>query len=190
MPCHHATVFFNELHRDDIIPILNAIFQKELWMAYKRFTIGSILFLAFFTALYACAQKKVYTVGQPGAHSASLTVPDFIQIRSFDGDSVENIFTRIIYEGKKELVFAAGTHTVKLRYKDIWDIDDDDHEDVTSPYITLHFDAIPGGAYEIRVPAPQDRQGAHELASRFAPHIIDVRSKKRVSLPVEGAQTD
>ena len=159
-------------------------------MAYKRFTISSIFFLASFMVLYACAQKKVYTVGQPGAHSASLTFPDFIQIRSFDGDSVENMFTRIIYEGKKELVFAAGTHTVEMRYKDIWDIDDDDHEDVTSPYITLRFDAIAGHAYEIRVAAPQNRQGAHKLASRFAPHIIDVRSKERASLPVEGARTD
>lgn len=159
-------------------------------MAYKRFTIGSVFFLASFVALCACAQKKVYTVGQPGAHSASLTFPNFIQIRSFDGDSVENTFTRILYEGRKELVFAAGTHTVEMRYKDIWDIDDDDHEDVTSPYITLQFDANAGGAYAIHVPAPQDRQSAHDLASGFAPHIIDVRSQERVSLLVEGARTD
>jgi uncharacterized protein len=154
-------------------------------MTYKRIGIGFILFLGVFLALQACTQKRVYTVGKPGDQTATLAFPDFIQIGSFDGESVENLFTRIIYEGKKELVFDAGTHTVELRYKDIWDIDDDDHEDVISPYITLQFDAIPGSAYEISVAAPKDRQSAHELASHFTAAIIDARTKREVSRLVE-----
>lgn len=147
--------------------------------------IGFALFFSVLFTLPACTQKKTYTVGKPGDQKASLTFPSFIQIANFDGDSVENIFTQIFYEGKKELAFAAGAHTVELRYKDIWDIDDDDHEDVVSPYITLQFDARPGSAYEISVVRPKDRQSAHELASHFKAAIIDIRTKKAVSRLVE-----
>ncbi|MFO7601316.1 MAG: DUF2057 family protein [Candidatus Desulfacyla sp.] len=147
--------------------------------------IGFALFFSVLFTLPACTQKKTYTVGKPGDQSASLSFPSFIQIGNFDGDSVENIFTRILYEGKKELAFAAGTHTVELRYKDIWDIDDDDHEDVVSPYITLQFDARPNSAYEISVDSPKDRQSAHELASHFKAAIIDLRTKMAVSRRVE-----
>ena len=132
-----------------------------------------------------CAQKKTYTVGKPEGETARLIFPNYIEIGSFDGESVENLFTRIIYEGKKEVVFAANTHTVELRYKDIWDIDDDDHENVVSPYITLQFDARAGSAYEISVDMPKDRQRAHELASNFKAAIIDVRTRKAVSRLVE-----
>lgn len=154
-------------------------------MKYRCIGIGFALFFSVLLTLPACMQKKTYTVGKPGDQRASLTFPNFIEIGRFDGDSVENIFTRIIYEGKKELVFDAGTHAVELRYKDIWDIDDDDHEDVISPYITLQFDAIPGSAYEISVAAPKDRQSAHELASHFKAAIIDARTKMQVSRLVE-----
>ncbi len=76
-------------------------------MKYRCIGIGFVLFFGVLFALQACAEKKIYTVGKPGDQTASLTLPNFIEIRSFDGDSVENLFTRIIYEGKKEVVFAA-----------------------------------------------------------------------------------
>ena len=144
-----------------------------------------VLFCTSLFMVQGCAQKKTYTVGKPEGETASLTFPSYIEIRSFDGESLENLFTRIIYEGKKEAVFAANTHTVELRYKDIWDIDDDDHENVVSPYITLQFDARTGSAYEISVDMPKDRQSAHELASNFKAAIIDVRTRKAVSRLVE-----
>jgi uncharacterized protein len=154
-------------------------------MKYRRMGIGFALFFSVLFTLSACTQKKTYTVGKPGDQTASLTFPNFIEIGRFDGDSVENIFTRILYEGKKELVFDAGTHIVELRYKDIWDIDDDDHENIASPHITLQFDARPGNAYEISVDRPKDRQSAHALASHFTAAIVDVRTKKAVSRLVE-----
>ena len=84
------------------------------------------------------------------------------------------------------MVFTAGTHTVELRYKDIWDIDDDDHENVVSPYIRLQFDSRGGSAYEISVDAPNTRLSAHELASHFTATIIDTKTRKEVSRRNEG----
>jgi hypothetical protein len=155
-------------------------------MKYRCIGIGFASFFGVLFALPACTQKKTYTVGKPGDQTASLTFPNFIEIGSFDEDSMENLFTRILYEGKKEVVLAAGTHTVELRYKDIWHIDDDDHENIVSPYITLQFYAKPGSAFDISVDAPKDRQNAHELASHFTAAIIDTRTKKKVSRLPEG----
>ena len=87
----------------------------------------------------------------------------------------------IIYEGKREVVFSAGSHTMQLRYYDMWDIDDDDHEKVYSDYVTLRFDAKAGGHYKISVKAPKDRQSAWKLANHFNPDIIDVSTGKTVS---------
>jgi len=63
--------------------------------------IGFALFFSVLFILPVCMQKKTCTMGKPGDQTASLTFPCFIQIANFDGDSVENIFTRIFYEGKK-----------------------------------------------------------------------------------------
>ena len=84
-------------------------------MKYRRMGIGFALFFSVLFTLSACTQKKTYTVGKPGDQTASLTFPNFIEIGRFDGDSVENIFTRILYEGKKELVFDAGNHIAAIQ---------------------------------------------------------------------------
>jgi len=94
---------------------------------------------------------------------------------------VKGLLSHIVYEGKRELVFSAGSHTVVLRYYDMWDIDDDDHEKIYSNYITLRFDAKAGGYYKISVKAPKDRQSAWKLANHFNPDIIDVSTGKTFS---------
>jgi len=146
---------------------------------------GSIMALAVFLGLFlmvqGCGKTKIYRISEHGNDTATLAYPNFIEIDSFDGESVEGFLSGIIYEGKKELVFSAGTHTVVLRYYDMWDIDDDDHEKVYSNYITLRFDAKPGNIYNIRVDAPKDRQSAWKLAAHFNADIIDSSTKKTVS---------
>ncbi len=94
---------------------------------------------------------------------------------------MKGLLSHIVYEGKRELVFSAGSHTVVLRYYDMWDIDDDDHEKIYSNYITLRFDAKAGGYYKISVKAPKDRQSAWKLANHFNPDIIDVSTGKTFS---------
>jgi len=87
--------------------------------------------------------------------------------------------------GKKELAFAAGIHIVELRYKDIWDIDDDDHEDVVSPISP--FSLTPGPAAPTRSASIGPRTGKAPMnwPPNFKAAIIDVRTKKAVSRLVE-----
>ncbi len=130
---------------------------------------------------YGCTKTKTYKMSKHGKGTATLTYPNYIEVDSFDGEGVEGLFSGIIYEGKKELVFSAGSHTLVLRYYDMWDIDDDDHEKVYSNYITLRFDAEEGGDYKISVKTPKDRQSAWKLANHFNPTIIDAQTGKTVS---------
>ncbi len=150
-------------------------------MNKRHFFIGVTLFFGVLLILQGCSRKKTYTMSEQGENTASLTVPNFVQVGSFDGDSVENMISRIIYEGKRELTFPAGEHVVEIRYNDIWDIDDYDHEKIISDYITLRFQAKRGGRYKLNVKAPEDRSGAHELAANFTAAIIDAQTGQRVS---------
>lgn len=144
-------------------------------------TLAFTVFLGILLIFQGCGKTKTYRISEHGKDTATLAYPNFVEIDSFDGESVEGFFSGIVYEGKKELVFSAGTHTLVLRYYDMWDIDEDDHEKVYSDYITLRFDAKPGNRYKIGVKAPKDRQSAWKLASHFDPSIIDAKTGSRVS---------
>ncbi len=138
-----------------------------------------IVSLVFF--MQGCTQTKVYELSKPGEKTATLTYLDFIEIDSLDNESVEGLFAQIIYEGQKRIIFPAGRHRVEMRYYDIWDIDDNDHEKIISRYVVLEFDAKPGLAYKVAVNAPRDRKAAHELASHFNPSIVETRTGTCVS---------
>lgn len=144
---------------------------------------GLALFFALLFLLQGCTQRKTYTVSEKGEKTARLTFPGCIEIGSFDGDNVGNLFSRIIYRGEKEVFFPAGTHTVEIRYNDMWNLDDDDHEKIVSEYINLRFDAKPGATYKIHIEAPRDRRSAWELATHFQAEIVDAGTKKKVSRP-------
>jgi len=142
---------------------------------------GLLLWVSLIFFMQGCTRTKVYELAKPDQNTATLTFPDFIEINRFDNDSVEGLFAQIIYEGQKEIIFPAGTHTVELRYYAMWDIDDDDHENVVSRYVVLQFDSKPGVAYRVHVDAPKDRKAAHELATHFNPSIVETRTGKCVS---------
>ncbi len=144
-----------------------------------------LLWVSLIFFMQGCTQTKVYELAKPDQNTATLTFPDFIEINKLDNDSVEGLFAQLIYEGQKEIIFPAGTHTVELRYYGMWDIDDDDHEKVISRYVVLQFDSKPGVAYKVRVDAPKDREAAHELAAHFNPSIIETQTGKCVSRLVD-----
>lgn len=141
--------------------------------------LGVLLGLLFLS--YGCAKTTTYKMSEHGKETATLTYPSFIEVDSFDGEDVEGLLSHILYEGKRELVFSAGSHAVVLRYYDMWDIDDDDHEKIYSNYITLRFNAKAGNRYKISVDAPKNRNGAWKLANHFNADIINTRSGKTVS---------
>ena len=145
---------------------------------------GFALCFALLLLAQGCSQKKIYTTPEQGEKTARLIVPDCIEIGDFDGESVENFFLRIINRGEKEVIFPAGTHTVKLRYNEIWDIDDNDHEKIVSEYITLQFESSPDSTYKVRFDVPKDRRSAWKLSTRFQAEIIDAKTRKKVSRPV------
>jgi len=150
-------------------------------MKNRTIVMGLGVLLGLLFIAYGCGKTKTYRMSEHGKDNATLTYPGFIEVDSFDGEGVEGLLSHIIYEGKRELVFSAGSHTVVLRYYDMWDIDDADHEKVYSDYITLRFDTTPGGHYKIDVKAPKDRQSAWKLANHFNADIIDVSTGKSVS---------
>ena len=150
-------------------------------MKKRSIVLGLGVLLGLLFMAYGCAKTKTFTMSEHGKDTATLTYPGFIEVDSFDGEGVGGLLSHVIYEGKRELVFSAGSHRVVLRYYDMWDIDDADHEKVYSDYITLRFDTTPGGHYKINVKAPKDRQSAWKLANHFNTEIIDVSTGKTVS---------
>ena len=142
---------------------------------------GLCLFLGVLLLSHGCTKTRTYHVSEQGKETATLTYPNFIEVESFDGESVEGLLSGILYEGKREVVFPAGMHTVVLRYYDMWDIDDNDHEKVYSDFITLRFDAKAGNRYKVSVDTPKDRRSAWKLASHFSADIIDAGTGKTVS---------
>jgi len=118
--------------------------------------------------------------GKEGA-GAVLRAPDFIEVRSVDGELTEKFYTRLIYSGELEIRISPGSHTIVMRYNDMWPINQNDHEKIRSDYVGLAFDAAAGGTYRIRIRELQDRLDAHRLAADFKPWIVDVGTGRTVS---------
>ena len=150
-------------------------------MKIRAMITGMMALLGILLISQGCSKTKTYKISEPGKETATLTYPAFIEIGSFDGQSVEGMLSHIIYEGKREVIFPAGQHSVDFRYYDMWDIDDNDHEKVYSDYITLRFDAKPGNRYAIKVAAPKSRKSAWKLANHFNAEIIDEGTGNPVS---------
>jgi hypothetical protein len=175
-------VWLEEKYREPVsVPWTRYDMERIMIYRYLSLWFGLLLWVSLIFFMQGCTQTKVYELAKPDQNTATLTFPEFIEINELDNESVQGLFSQIIYEGQKEIIFPAGTHTVELRYYGMWDIDDDDHENVISRYVVLQFDAKPGVAYKVQVDAPKDRKAAHELASHFNPSIVETRTGACVS---------
>lgn len=145
---------------------------------------GGLALLIMGLVFQSCAETKTYNLAEKSDQTASLMYPDSIQIDRLDFESVEGLFSQILYGGNREIIFAPGSHTVTLRYNTDWDIDDDDHEKIVSSYITLQFNAVSGNRYRVAFQKPETRSAAWDLATHFKADIVNDKTGAIVSRPV------
>lgn len=136
--------------------------------------------------MFGCATKtyQLYD-SKAGKHMklARLKVPDFIEVREFDGQPIGDFFEEYFHDGDREFRFAPGPHSVTVRYNEMWDIGGGDHETFKSNSITLSFRADPGGIYLVQAEEPEDLNVArnYEYSSNFKAWILDKGTGKKAS---------
>jgi hypothetical protein len=134
---------------------------------------------------FGCGRSTDYRLYEGDRHPygrmAVLRVPGYIEVDSFDGGSVENALAAYVDSRDKRLHFPAGSHRIIVRYHDVWDIDENDHERIKSKKVLMDFRAQSGQVYRIVSREPEDLESAREYAANFKVWIEEVGSGKKVS---------
>jgi len=74
-------------------------------MKIRAMITGMTVLLGILLISQGSSETKTYKISEPGKTTATLTYPGFIEIGSFDGQSVEGMLSHVNYEGKTKWFF-------------------------------------------------------------------------------------
>lgn len=129
------------------------------------------LLLAFPLLLSACASKQPISLLEPGAPvgtAAQVIVPAEIHIKRIGKKKFPSLLTS---GDSKTYLLAAGTHTVELRYEQLWELDADNHDIVKSDSIEMSWNLKPGHSYTLEFIPAKNYEAALELSKSFSPRL-------------------
>lgn len=137
------------------------------------------LAISLFIAV-GCSQKtyKLYderVVDQ--SELAELRVPSSLSLLAFNGDSPP--LTSSLLAGKfVSYQIGSGEHAVKLRYRNYWEVSDQNFQVVQSRPLTKEFTAEPGSVYEVQFKELDDVREAELFSDNFDYSIVKASAKE------------
>lgn len=138
---------------------MQAVFSKSHIMRY--FIILSLLLIQ------ACASNSPLRLYQgptlSDAQEVTLILPIEFEIVRFNHQPVSQ-FQQTFRNQALVIRLVPGTHTLVLKYSDVWEIDSENHETLTSGNLTLQGDFIAGHTYQLHYP----ELNSYAQAKRFA----------------------
>ncbi|GAA6135152.1 hypothetical protein NBRC116188_19420 [Oceaniserpentilla sp. 4NH20-0058] len=114
-----------------------------------------ILFISVVLFLQACSTPKhlrLYDGPSIGVdNEVRFVLPLNFELISLDQQAVSQ-YQQVFRNHDLTIKLAPGQHTLVVRYSDIWDIDDETHEKVTSGHITFAGEFLAGQQYHFQTP--------------------------------------
>ena len=139
--------------------------------------------------LTACARSPVVQLydGPAKADSQVLTVkvPSEIEVFTINGKEVEGVNT-FFASDFKELKLAPGRYEILAYYKELWQLDADNHEIVKTNPANFIIDGNAGGQWLLGFNKPQDVDEARSLEDSFYGWVENTKTGDRVDAEESG----
>jgi uncharacterized protein YccT (UPF0319 family) len=114
-----------------------------------------IIFFFCILLLSACSSVQQIRLYQgPPLHTqqeARIFLPESFNIVEFNGHAVQQSSLRFRV-GETTLAIPPGQHILVFQYQDIWDVDDENHDTLSTGHIVFKFDAKAGEEFNIQFP--------------------------------------
>lgn len=147
----------------------------------------SVVLCALF--LSACARSPVVQLydGPAKADSQVLTVsvPSEIEVFTINGKEVDGVNTFFATDFK-ELKFTPGRYEILAYYKELWQLDADNHEIVKSNPANFVIDGKAGEKWQLGYEKPQDVEDARALQDSFNGWALNTASGEKVAAKESG----
>lgn len=112
--------------------------------------------------------------------SAVLKSPDYIQVLAIDDNEKDSV-SAAFGSGAITKELFPGVHFLKVRYSDLFDIDQDEHETVNSKPVAIEFIARAGYTYQLMLDRPQTLSAAQAFARNAVIHVLEVESNTKIA---------
>ncbi|ASK35578.1 DUF2057 domain-containing protein [Alloalcanivorax mobilis] len=144
---------------------------------------ASLLIIASMFLLAACARNPVVQLYEGNARAdaqvTTLRVPSQLEIYTINGKEVTGANT-FFNSGYKDLKLLPGRYEVIAYYKELWDLNADDHEVMKSDPAKFIVDGKAGGFYRLDYKRPENPDQAKALEANFSGWVENVSTGEKV----------
>jgi uncharacterized protein YccT (UPF0319 family) len=146
----------------------------------------SILLIFLLSGCSSVSQVKLYNgPSLKPQEEAAIVLPEAFELLELNGQSISD--TRLKFRtGDMFLTLPSGEHTLVLQYKEFWQIDDDNHDIVTSGAITFKANLAKAEVMKLEFPDIKNHQDAKKFS--YDPRLLLV--SKRQVIPSSHTQKD
>lgn len=149
----------------------------------RHFAVVTAVALALL--LSACASKtpvvKLYQGPDlPTAEVITVRVPVEVDVLMVNDELIQGGSTLFAF-GSRDFHLKPGSYTLAAYYKELWQINADDHETVKSDPARYAFEGKAGDVFELSFDRPQSLEDARALAKDFRGYLVNTASGERVN---------
>ena len=130
-------------------------------------TLKYISLSLLFSLLVACSTQqgvRLYEGPALGENlEAKLVLPVEFNLLSLDGREVSS-FTQGFRNKNLNIQLPAGPHTLVIQYEDVWEVDDENHERITSGKLIIEANMEPQKTYELSYSSLTTLEEAHAFS--------------------------
>ncbi|MFT7110430.1 MAG: hypothetical protein ACI843_002098 [Psychrobacter glaciei] len=146
----------------------------------------SILLIFLLSGCSSVSQVKLYNgPSLKPQEEAAIVLPEAFELLELNGQSISD--TRLKFRtGDMFLTLPSGEHTLVFQYKEFWQIDDDNHDIVTSGAITFKANLAKAEVMKLEFPDIKNHQDAKKFS--YDPRLLLV--SKRQVIPSSHTQKD
>lgn len=139
--------------------------------------------------LSACARTPVVQLYDGPAQSDSkvltVRIPSELEVFTINGKEVEGANTFFATD-HKDLKLTPGRHEILAYYKELWDLDADNHEIVKSNPANFVVDGKAGELWTLGYPEPKDVDDARAMQDSFSGWAENTRTGEKVAAEESG----
>lgn len=143
--------------------------------------------------LSACARNPVVQLydGEPRADDQIMTVrvPSQIEVYSINGSKVSGV-NSFFNAGDKDLKLLPGRYEIIAYYKELWDLDANNHEVLKSDPTKFIVNGKAGQLYRVDYDRPQNADQARTLEANFKGWVEEVNSGEKIPSQNSGLVLD
>jgi uncharacterized protein YccT (UPF0319 family) len=137
----------------------------------------AILLILILSGCSSVSQIKLYNgPSLTPQEEATIVLPEAFELLELNGQSISN--TDLTFRtGDMSLTLPSGEHTLVFQYKEFWQIDDDNHDIVTSGPITFKANFEKKEVMKFELPTLKIHQDAVKFSNNPSFYLVSSRQK-------------